>query len=159
MEPAHKETKEGIAFATENMAPFADGKSQSNTDLEKNVYNMALQMTDMRTTSDNDKSAVICQYEDASAEVKQADEGQPEIDLNKQPMNVSPSAPDGGWGWIVVCCAFCVTAIVGGSYTAFSILYMELTVAFDATKAVAGWIGSIYMAIGQFLGMYETYGL
>jgi len=77
---------------------------------------------------------------------------QGEIKATKFSENVL-AAPDGGWGWVIVGCAFCITAIVGGSYTAFSLLYMEFTSVFDTSKAVAGWIGSIYMATGQFLGM------
>ena len=59
---------------------------------------------------------------------------------------------DGGWGWVIVGCAFCITAIVGGSFTAFSLLYIEFTSVFNSSKAVTGWIGSIYMASGMFLG-------
>ena len=65
-----------------------------------------------------------------------------------------PHVPDGGWGWVIVFCSTCITAIVGASYVAFSLCYVELQDAFDANKAVTGWIGSIYMATGNFLGMF-----
>jgi len=61
-------------------------------------------------------------------------------------------APDGGYGWVIVFCSSCITSIVGASYVAFAICYVELVEAFGATKAVTGWIGSIYMATGSLLG-------
>jgi hypothetical protein len=141
----------------ENKVSLADQGSQSNSDLEKSMHSSAPDVNNVKKFSENNEVAKLCQHEGGSVEMKELDEGLPDAELNKQQMNVSPTAPDGGWGWIIVGCAFCITAIIGGSYTSFALLYMEFTMAFNASKAVAGWIGSIYMATGQFLGMSEIF--
>jgi len=59
---------------------------------------------------------------------------------------------DGGWGWVIVCGVFCITALVGGIVFSFSLLYLEFVDMFDASRAVAGWIGSLHLFTSHILG-------
>lgn len=60
---------------------------------------------------------------------------------------------DRGWAWVVVVAAFLSSFVVGIMFIAFSILYMEFTDHFQSEKGVTGWIGSIFLASGNILGM------
>ena len=66
---------------------------------------------------------------------------------------VGLASPDGGYGWLVVAAAFGTSWIVGSMFAAFSILYVEWTEYYNSEKGVTGWIGSLYMASGNFLSM------
>ena len=64
--------------------------------------------------------------------------------------------PDGGFGWVVVGASFLAGWLVGGMFLAFSIFYVEWTDYFQADKGVTGWIGSLNMSTGTFLGELRT---
>jgi len=64
---------------------------------------------------------------------------------------------DGGWGWIIAFGVFCITALVGGVVFSFSLLYLEFVVMFDASRAVAGWIGSLHLFTSHILGNSNSY--
>jgi len=59
---------------------------------------------------------------------------------------------DRGYSWVVVCASFINCFIVGTMLIGFSILYVEITEYFGSSKGVAGWIGSLYMAVGNIFG-------
>jgi len=59
---------------------------------------------------------------------------------------------DSGFSWVIVCASFINCFTIGVMFIGFSILYVEISEYFDSSKAVAGWIGSLYMASGNIFG-------
>jgi hypothetical protein len=63
------------------------------------------------------------------------------------------SAPDGGWGWMVVFASFMIHLIADGVTYTFGIFYFELLKHFASGKGLTAWIPSIMtgmtFAIGQ----------
>lgn len=74
------------------------------------------------------------------------------IDNITRPTDQLMATPDGGWGWVVVFAAMMVTTVIGGSYIAFAILYIEFVEVFQTTRLAAGWIGSLAIGCGNILG-------
>ena len=64
---------------------------------------------------------------------------------------------DGGWGWIIVIGVFFISTLIGGVFAAFSLLYLEFVEVFDASRFVAGWIGSLYLFMSHILGNSNSY--
>lgn len=56
------------------------------------------------------------------------------------------------FGWVIVFASFVNCFIVGIMFIAFSMLYIEFDVQFGTTKAVSGWIGSLFLATGNICG-------
>lgn len=54
------------------------------------------------------------------------------------------SAPDGGFGWVVVFAAFCVQFIVLGVMNNFGVIFSELLVEFKRSKSQTGKFSSLY---------------
>ena len=71
----------------------------------------------------------------------------------RTPPQEMSSAPDGGWGWVVVFASFLISWNIGCMLIAFSLLYVEFTYYFQSEKGVTGWIGSFYLAVGTYFGM------
>jgi len=67
------------------------------------------------------------------------------------------SETDGGWGWVIAFGVFFIAALVGGVVFSFSLLYLEFVVMFDASRAVAGWIGSLHLFTSHILGNNNSY--
>lgn len=65
------------------------------------------------------------------------------------------SAPDGGWGWVIVAAAFVTSLIVDGIIFSFGILLPELLNEFSEGKSTISWIGSglagTYLLVGPFV--------
>lgn len=76
------------------------------------------------------------------------------VDNINRPTDRLTSSPDGGWGWVVVFAAMMVTTVIGGSYIAFAILYIEFVEVFHTTRLAAGWIGSLAIGCGNILGIF-----
>lgn len=74
------------------------------------------------------------------------------VDNINRPTDHLMAPPDGGWGWMVVFGAMMVTTVIGGSYIAFAILYIEFVDVFHTTHLAAGWIGSLAIGCGNILG-------
>ena len=53
------------------------------------------------------------------------------------------SAPDGGFGWVVVFAAFCVQFIVLGVMNNFGVIFSELLVEFKRSKSQTGKFSSL----------------
>jgi len=64
---------------------------------------------------------------------------------------------DGGWGWVIVFAVFCITSVIGGVVFSFSLLYLEFVDMFDASRAVAGFIGSLHLFTSHILGNSNSY--
>lgn len=66
---------------------------------------------------------------------------------------VIKTAPDGGWGWMVVFASFMIHLIADGVTYTFGIFYFELLKYFASGKGLTAWIPSIMtgmtFAIGQ----------
>ena len=62
------------------------------------------------------------------------------------------SGQDSCFGWVVVAASFGSCWIIGVTFIAFSILYMDFSTHFESPYGVAGWIGSLYLATGNILG-------
>ncbi len=61
------------------------------------------------------------------------------------------TAPDGGWGWLVVVGSFMLQGITVGITYTFGILYVDLLDHFKESESLTAWIGSI-----QAFLMYST---
>jgi len=59
---------------------------------------------------------------------------------------------DGGWGWVIVMGVFVVRLLLGGVIVSLSLLYLEFVDMFHASRAVAGWIGSLHIFMNHFFG-------
>jgi len=63
-----------------------------------------------------------------------------------------PTAPDGGWGWIIVAASFVVNLIVDGICYTFGIIKTDLVHHFDSSSSTTAWAGSLcagcYLLVG-----------
>ncbi|CAL1544637.1 unnamed protein product [Lymnaea stagnalis] len=66
-----------------------------------------------------------------------------------------PSAPDGGWGWLIVFASFLCNTIVDGVCFSFGVLSPELNKSFHVSHQKMGWVGSslagCYLLVGPFV--------
>ena len=53
------------------------------------------------------------------------------------------SAPDGGYGWLIMMSAFGLQVIYGAFGPAYSVLKVELAEMFGVSRSAVGWPGSI----------------
>lgn len=97
---------------------------------------------------------------DDSKQVKSSDVDDREaVDHVAQPTDDRPepspllTAPDGGWGWVVVVCSFFVSFIVDGICNTFGIVKGDLDERFDVSSSTTAWAGSllsgVYMIAGE----------
>lgn len=63
-----------------------------------------------------------------------------------------PSAPDGGWGWVVVFSSFMIHLIADGVTYTFGIFYFELLQYFSSGKGLTAWIPSIMTGMTFAIG-------
>jgi len=63
----------------------------------------------------------------------------------------------GGWGYLIVIGVFFITSLQGGVAISFSLLYLEFIELFSTSKAVAGWIGSLFMFVSNVFGINSCY--
>ncbi len=64
----------------------------------------------------------------------------------------SVSAPDGGWGWVVVAASFLVNMIADGVTFSFGILFIELQEEFQESKAATAGVVSLFHAVPLLSG-------
>lgn len=76
---------------------------------------------------------------------KECDDGVPDPHLT--------TAPDGGWGWIVVLASFCISIIVDGICYTFGVIKPDLENHFETSSSTTAWAGSllagVYLIVGQ----------
>ena len=60
---------------------------------------------------------------------------------------VLATAPDGGWGWVVVFGSFMIHVIADGVAYSFGVLYIEFLDYFKESRSVTGWVGSLMVGI------------
>ena len=61
---------------------------------------------------------------------------------------------DSCYSWLVVFFSFLSCFVVGVLFISFSLLYLEFAEYFEAERGPVGWIGSMYLAVGNFFGWY-----
>ena len=66
-----------------------------------------------------------------------------------------PTAPDGGWGWMVVVAVFGGNLLIDGCAGSFGILYPELLSAFGASASMTSMAGSLIVAVYLFSSEYS----
>ncbi|ESN90129.1 hypothetical protein HELRODRAFT_182825 [Helobdella robusta] len=57
------------------------------------------------------------------------------------------------WSWVVLVVCMLGTTIMGSSFVLFSLLYRDLVEDFQTTSAAVGWVGSLYVACSNVLGI------
>ena len=62
-------------------------------------------------------------------------------------------APDGGWGWVVVCGTFLIHLIMDGMLYSFGVFYVEFLDHFQSDKGVTSLIGSLMTGMLCFTGI------
>ncbi|KAJ8254774.1 hypothetical protein GJAV_G00197210 [Gymnothorax javanicus] len=67
-----------------------------------------------------------------------------------------PSAPDGGWGWVVVGAMFVTSALVFGLLRSLGVFFVEFVQYFDRSAQAVSWITSIAVAVQQLLSPVGT---
>ena len=69
-------------------------------------------------------------------------------------------APDGGYGWMIVCAAFITNILVDGIATTYGVLFVEFVDYFQDSKAKTSLVGSLlcccYFGIGEHLDLFVT---
>ena len=89
---------------------------------------------------------------------KYAEKGEPERSENEHDDDDIPSArslptaPDGGYGWVILFASFICNVLVDGVCFTFGLFYLEFLKHFGESKAKTAWVGSILN------GMYLTMG-
>lgn len=57
------------------------------------------------------------------------------------------TAPDGGWGWMVVFASFWINGLTLGQLKTFGVLLPQLTQQYGSTTAQTAWINGVGFAI------------
>jgi hypothetical protein len=63
-----------------------------------------------------------------------------------------PMAPDGGYGWVILCASFFVNFLVDGVCFSFGIFFLEFLEHFGESKETTSWVGSVLNGMYLFLG-------
>lgn len=76
---------------------------------------------------------------------------------------MSPSPPDGGWGWVVCAASFLCNMILDGIAYCFGVMISPLCDYFDSDKGTVSWVGSllcgVYLMSGPVVGgLVNKYG-
>eukprot|EP00475_Leptophrys_vorax_P019414 TRINITY_DN2651_c0_g1_i1.p1 TRINITY_DN2651_c0_g1~~TRINITY_DN2651_c0_g1_i1.p1 ORF type:complete len:664 (+),score=140.59 TRINITY_DN2651_c0_g1_i1:163-2154(+) len=73
--------------------------------------------------------------------------------MEEQPQVKSQTGPpDGGYGWVIVGCAFSILFVVLGTQYSFGVIYVALLNDFNSTKATTALVGSVNLASFLFFG-------
>ncbi|KAK2146719.1 hypothetical protein LSH36_586g01077 [Paralvinella palmiformis] len=65
--------------------------------------------------------------------------------------------PDGGWGWVIVCCSFVNHLLLEGYIRSFGLIYLQILDRYHANPVAITWIHASFnviqqLGIGPFLG-------
>lgn len=60
----------------------------------------------------------------------------------------SKEALDGGWGWAIVVASFMAQLLAYGSPQSVGVLYPEWLSAFQESKGMTAWVGSLVSGVG-----------
>ncbi|CAL8299117.1 unnamed protein product [Merluccius merluccius] len=63
-------------------------------------------------------------------------------------MSSSAPGPDGGWGWVIVMACFMAQLLAYGSPQSVGVLYPEWLQAFQESKGMTAWVGSLVSGVG-----------
>lgn len=78
-----------------------------------------------------------------------------QLDIQVQSESVE-AKPDGGWGWVIVACAFTNNFIMDGILYSSGIVLSELVRMYDLPAAHVSWIFSLLLAISLLSGRNLT---
>lgn len=67
------------------------------------------------------------------------------------------TAPDGGWGWLVVLGSALTHVVIGGQERASGVLYLELRHKFNRSAAITAWVTSLSSAIRLLCGPLASF--
>ena len=72
-----------------------------------------------------------------------------------------PTAPDGGYGWVILFASFVCNMLVDGVCFTFGLFYLEFLKHFGESKAKTAWVGSIlngmYLTMGEHLSCLDCF--
>ena len=105
----------------------------------------------------------FCLSKNANSSLPNAESEQPQHDVHfcngsdkRNDMSQHDTAvakeSEGGWGWVIVLGGFFTAFLLGGTTFSFSLFYLEFVDLFAASRAVIGWISSLYMFMSHVLG-------
>ncbi|XP_066518771.1 monocarboxylate transporter 6 [Hoplias malabaricus] len=84
--------------------------------------------------------------ETCDREVEDGDKGEADAPL-AQAHPVAITAPDGGWGWVVLLASIMVLALTLAFPSCMGIFYTDLQKQFDASNSVTSWVPSIMTSV------------
>lgn len=65
-------------------------------------------------------------------------------------------APDGGWGWVIVVASFMALLLGYGSPQSVGVLYPEWLDAFQESKGMTAWVGSLVSGVGLIASKFKS---
>lgn len=72
-------------------------------------------------------------------------------------MAASAKVLDGGWGWAIVVASFMAQLLAYGSPQSVGVLYPEWLHAFQESKGMTAWVGSLVAGVGLIASEYNTH--
>ena len=94
----------------------------------------------MSKHEDNEDNGV--DYKKQNTQIKQ--------DISRQIEKVT--APDGGWGWMVILGSFLVHFLLGGLNRSWGVFYIQLRDRYHSSAAITNWIGGAAIATRTLAG-------
>ena len=74
-----------------------------------------------------------------------------------QPPGQVSTAPDGGWGWVVVFSSFWISFIADGVGYTFGIVKTELDAHFEVASSTTAWAGSLLGGVPLLIGALAVF--
>lgn len=95
----------------------------------------------------------LCVAEGTSWSVSESDiTGNMVVEEDAEDVDGESTAPDGGWGWVVVIASFMIHLIADGATFSFGVIYVELLQYFKESRGYTAWIGGLFMAMPLLSG-------
>lgn len=69
----------------------------------------------------------------------------------------SKKAMDGGWGWVIVVASFIALLLAYGSPQSVGVLYPEWLNAFQESKGMTAWVGSLVSGVGLIASKFNSF--
>jgi len=153
-----KVTKESVALIEKNEAccngnePLKNGLSCQETvdENQRELSSLAdFQNKNKLLNVQDSESPLISRKIDEEKESSDGNEEDEDDDEDEDdgPMDI-PEAPEGGWGWMVVCATFVTYWLIPGMIRSYGAIYLEILDTFpECTATQAGWIPAFLSSI------------